>query len=185
MVKLAKLVFDGAKRFLPKVQEYSAKAYSTVATAVTVEGAGGILSGAYKKSSEIIKAGMSRVGELKSFVAGSSVASVARAMVSKSFLIPAAIVAAVAAVVMFAVGGGKKDRTEAAESRGQNIQALSNEVAALKDQGHLLGSEDTLMGEKKVTNGAHGQSVLARRGGVAAGVDTSNPNMTAANFTAV
>ena len=98
-------------------------------------------------------------------------------MSSKYFLVPAAIVAAAAAISKVSSKRKEQKRQELVENRNQNIDSLRADVAA-------LSNGNTMMGMQPVA-GDHAARVLSGRNGASAGVDTSNPAVSAIPYEVV
>jgi|GEM_PF-4463139 len=164
---------DPLKKAGAEVADKFAAYKGAVATGVGVTEAREALSESRKAATGILKEAKSHIGDIKSFARGNFIGKI---LSSKFFLVPAAIVAATVVLAKLVSGKNKRSRAELVENRNQAIAAQQAEVDAIK--------ANTMMGLAPAP-GDHAARVLAARSGAAMGIDTSNPNMTAANFEAV
>ncbi len=129
---------------------------------------------AYNKAEEGFKGAMDYLKDAKSTARGQRVGKVLK---SKLFLIPAAIATVTVVGAKMISNKNKRAREELVENREKAIAAQQADNATLRDSNKMMGLDPT--------PGDIAAGVIARRNGVAAGVDHSNPNMTAGNFEAV
>lgn len=166
-------LLDPLKKASAEVESKFAQYKNAVRDGVDVGAAKEALTDSRKAAAVLLKNAKKHVGDIKSLALGNSVG---RVVSSKFFIVPAFIASATYIISKVFSGKEKQRRAELVENRKQNIAAQQAEVSEFK--------ANTMMGLAPAP-GDHAARVMAGRSGASMGINTSNPEMTAANFTVV
>ncbi len=162
-----------------RLADHQLKLENAVNSGGDVNAAKAALREANKEAASAIKSGKSHIRGVNSYARGQMIS---RIMTSKPAMIIGGAAVAVGALSWLSSKRDSQVRESQEALRAKNMEAMQSDIMTMHQQqaaSPMVGA-NTMMGLEPV-HGDHAQRILAARSG-SVGIDTSAPNMSAANY---